>query len=334
MLSKITRSLLLALACALAFAGCDGEMLPDDAGPEDDAGPRQDAGPRDDAGPFDGGEGRDAGPAGDAGPGDAGSGLRQSRVTAWLGSGFLTLDAVDESFAPLVIDAAHGFDHDRTPGETMFVSDGADRLELVDAMGTDIVFGNRTAWVDDIANPISPDLVFAGAVGRSPEMMLGLFGSDTRLYDFAIDRFSAAIPLTESGGRAFTPISATAADLGTGANIIALRAGSPLLHILNGTVFQPFNTAPVTCNGRNAIDADLVVGAEIPGASPPGGADSIILIEGSDAYALDSLDPVCFSDPYELQDQSGAPLRPELAFGIDYDGNGTDDLILIDTVDL
>lgn len=320
------------IALALfALAGCDDDPTTD-AGPGDDGGPALDSGPRADSGPR-----PDAGPSDDAGPGDdagtdAGPGIEQSRLTAVLPTP-LTFDAVDDMGNPLVIDAAHAFDHDTMPGETIFVAAGDTRLQLGVPAGTTVPFVNPVTWVDGASGALMPDLLFAGAIGANPELLIGVFGSDFRVYAFATDSFGDAAMFNEMGAGPFTPISATTVDLGTGASIIALKSGSPNLYVFDGSQFAPFPVAPVRCSDGGAINPTIVVGAEIAGATPPGGADSVLLIEGSSAYALEAVSPaVCFSDALALTDAAGAAVTPEIAFGADFDGNGTDDLILVDRV--
>ncbi|MGE0788983.1 MAG: hypothetical protein AB7S26_25145 [Sandaracinaceae bacterium] len=316
-------------------AGCDDGAPLTDAGPRprDDAGPdRRDSGPRPDAGGFDGGM-DDGGGANDAGV-DGGVEIRQSRMTVVLAPGPLTLPTVDETGAPIVVEAAHAFDHDTTPGETIFVSVAGQRRMAGGLIGPAISFVAAVDWQDVTPSHVEPDVLFAGAVGTSPEYLLGTFGSDLRLYDFATNRFSAPLAMTEMpGGAPFTPISATNVDLGGGALVVALEAGSPNLWVnTGGTAFAAYAEVPVRCSTGAAIQPDLILGAVIPGLSPPG-ADSVILIQGNEAYVLqNSSSGACWSDPYDLMDQDGAPLTPEIAFGVDYDGNGSDDLVLFDTI--
>ncbi len=332
----MNRSFLKILPLVVALTACgDGDPPAVDGGPPaEDAGGRADSGPRPDAGPGDAG-GEDAG-APDAGAPDAGPLVEQTRVTALLSPSIITLHVIDDLGAPLVLEAAHAFDHDTVPGEQFFASTGSDRVQLGPIAAPDVTFTGAVSWADTAGAALSPDLIFAGAIGANPEVLIGTFGSQARLYDFATGRFGDAVPLTESpGGAPFVPISATTVDLGTGAQIVALKAGSDNLYLFDGSAFVAFPVAPTRCSNGTAIHPTIVVGAEIAGQTPPGGADSVILIEGSDAYVLESVSPtVCFGNPYPLVDADGAPVTPELAFGIDYDGNGTDDLILLDRVTL
>lgn len=284
----------------------------------------------------------DAGDAGDAGgPVDSGVGVDASgptfasRVTGIIEGTSITLPIVDGSGAPLLLTTSAAFDHDSAAGESLIASDGPGRRVSASFTTTEATFGTATAWVDGSGATITPDLLFAGALGTGPEVLIGIFGTNARAYDFTANEFGAVVPLVQTGGTPFTPISATTVNvIGTGASIVALTAASPNIFVFNvGTaLFEPVPTAPVICGGGAAIVAEHILGALIPGLMPPGGADSVILIDGSNAHVLQTLDPFCFSDAFPLVDEDGAPVIPEQAYGWDYDGDSDDDVILIDTV--
>lgn len=331
MLSLPYRSL--ALAAVVLLASCGDETDPVDAGRDAgsvDAGSRGDTGPMNDAGPRDDAD-TDAGT--DAGA-DAGMPVTQSRVTVYILPGMVvTFDAVDDTGAPLVITAAGAFDHDGMGGESGFVSSGATRHRANGVTGTDLSFVNPVAWVDGSGAALDPDLILSGTLGVGAPGFVGIFGSDARIYDFGTGVYGAAIPITKTDGSPFTPISATTVDLGTGTAIVALEAATSSLWSFDGTAFANVLPVPATCMTGTTIDANLVVGATLAGFPTPLAVDSVILVEGSDAFVLQQITPaVCFSEAVPIVDEAGASLTPEIAYGIDFDDDMDDDLVIIDTV--
>ena len=338
------------LLVVLLAAGCDGETETDagaDSGRRDsggadtgttDTGPVTDTGPTSDSGPaMD--SGADGGP-GDSGPGDAGDGggtVMQSRATIVLASP-VTLPIVDEAGAPMVLTASAAYDHDTTPGESIFGSDGPNRREMTSVTPPTVTFGAATPWEDGAAAPLDPDFLFAGAIVGSGQALIGVFGTDARIYDFASDAFSMPVALVTTGGTAFSPISATTVNVAPGAPVVAaIHASSPDVWVFNtgSGEFDSIIASPVTCSDGTAIMADHIVAARFAAITPPIGEDSLILISGSDAYLLTTISPgYCFSDAFALVDADGAALTPDAAFGWDFNGDGNDDLILVDTVTL
>ena len=272
----------------------------------------------------------------DAGPPDAGPGTSQSRVTFYvLPDSVTTFFAVDDTGAPLLIEAAGAFDHDAAGGESVFVSSGPTRLTAGVPMGADLPFVNPTPWLDPAGGALDPDFLFGGALGVFPESFVGTFGSEARTYGFVSGRFGDVSPMLDEDGSPFVLASGATVDLGLGSTLIALEVGSPTLYSFDSLLGR-FGAIPgplVTCAASTIIEPSLVVGATLDGFTPPGGAESMILVEGSDAFVLLQITPsVCFSDAVPLVDEAGVSLAPEIAYGIDFDEDGDDDLVLIDTV--
>ena len=290
-----------------------------------------------------GGSSGAAGSGGSAGAGgggtDAGT-VTFSRITAYIPPNIVTFDAETAGGTKLHFDAGAAFDHDGTPGETVFGISADQRWEL---NVNNLRFENQTALVDPLSNPLSPDLVVAGAIGPGNDAFIGIFGDEARIFDFTTGAFGAAAQLDEClGDGGVTPFfasSATMVDLtGSGSPILsATTAGSAALYgfFTAGLCFGIGIGQPVTCSSSANINADIIVGAAIPGVSPidAGAGDALVLIEGTGVHFLQAVSPgVCFSDALPLVDQGGSPLNPDFAFGWDFDGNGSDDLILVDTV--
>ncbi|RLB57162.1 MAG: hypothetical protein DRJ42_01195 [Deltaproteobacteria bacterium] len=321
----------LALSVSLVFAGCGDDGTVADASTDSSTDSSSGDSARPD-GATDSGEDSASPDAGDTGTPAL---TPASRVTALVAGTVITFPVVDEAGAPLLLGASASFDHDATAGQSVIASDGTSQRVSTSFVGPAVTFGPATPWVDEGGAALAPDVLFAGALGTGAPVLMGTFGTDARGYDFVAQEFGAVFPLVQMGGAPFTPISATTVNVtGTGAAIVALSAASPEIFVFNTTTaqFDPIPTAPVTCSAGTAIYADHVLGALLVGFTPPGGVDSVILIDGSDAFLLEDLDPFCFTDAYPLVDASGVSLTPEEAFGWDYDGDGDDDIIMVDTV--
>lgn len=278
----------------------------------------------------------DTGPR-DTGPGDPDTSVpgTASRLTVlFLPGPTLGLSVTSEAGAPLLLTTSAAFDHDGTPAESVIASDGPGRRISGGVTETSVAFSESLPWVDQSGTTVTPDLLFAGALGAGPQLLIGTFGSDARVYDFATDTFGPVVALEQTDGTPFTPTSASTLNLASGTTIVALSAGSPNVFAFDSGTgrFNALTPPPETCSAGTAINADHVLGAVISGRTPPAGADSVVLIEGSNAFLLESVSPLCFSDALPLVDADGASLVPEHAYGFDYDGDGNDDVVMIDTV--
>ncbi len=237
----------------------------------------------------------------------------------------VTIDAVDQSDAPLHFQAGAAYDHDSTVGETLFAASGSDRYRLA----LNAKFTAEGKWTDEASAPVAPDILFSGT--SSLDAFVGVFGSDARQYNFTTNQFGAAtlgLKVNTSGNPALNPVSMTTADVGSGPIVAALRASEAPIYAMNAS--QTFDAAltPVTCAPSSApITPNLVLAAALPGMST---TEDVIVVSGSDAFLLD-LANGCFKGPFALKDADGAPLTPDFAFGLDYDGNGKDDIVIFDT---
>ena len=238
--------------------------------------------------------------------------------------------AEDASGAPLHFQAGAAHDHDGNTVEDIWVSANGTRYTF---NRNTLKFTDPTPFVDQSATPITPDLLVAGDVQGSTERLIGMFGSDARLYNFASSAFTAAVPLVENpGSTPFTPIAADTVDVtGTGSVLTAVKAGSPDLYVYNLTQFAFLNAlTPTICGTATVINTDVILSALLPGG---GGVETVALLDGSNAHRFNDTGPsLCFDPAIPLTDSGGQPLVADFAFGWDWDGNGTDDVVLFDTV--
>ena len=269
------------------------------------------------------------------GPMEAGdaSAATQSRMTVVLPGGTVQLLANDVPGNPLLFQAGAPFDHDGLPGQDIFVAEGSTRWRFDVTLQK---FVEPSTLDDALGAPLAPDLLLSGDLQGSPEQMIGMFGSDARLYNFPAQQFGDAIALLEAlpdaGTTPFTPRSAATVDLtGTGSGVTAVRSGSDALYIfdVNTGLFVSVVASPTSCSAPGpAIRADVIFSAALGVAT-----ETVILIEGSDAWLLDLSGAFpCFNGPIPLVDSSNDPITPDFAFGWDFDGNGTDDVVLFDRV--
>lgn len=331
-----TLGLAFVLCAALACGddddgGTDSGM--EDAGPDTSIG---DGGT--DTGDDDGGTdaGEDAGEdaAVDA-PVDSGPRPRQTRFTAVLATGALSVLAEFDDGSPALLTTAVAHDHMAPPGEDIFASRGSELFRATGLDETTITFGEELPLVDSTGASAEPSIFFDGELTVGTSTLAGVFGANARVYDFSMMEFGGAVPLREAGDVEFRPTSATFVNPGTGVLVLFLKDGDNQIWFLNtatGTIDALLT--PIQCSDDSTIAPDLILGARIPGIGPPELAEELIVISGSNAHVLESISPLCFSDAFPLVDSDGAAVTPDAAFGWDFDDNGTDDIVIVDTVEI
>ena len=323
------------LACAQACGDDDGGMdAGTDAGtdaPMNDGG--VDAG--DDAGDDGGTDAATDAPI-DA-PTDGGPRPRQTRFTAILPTGeSLSLPAQLDDGSPVLLTTSVAHDHAAPPGEDIFASRGSELFRATGFSETTITFGDELPLVDSTGASAEPSIFFSGELSAGTPTLVGVFGSNLRVYDFDAMEFGDPAALREDDGTEFTPTSATFVNPGGGTIVLFLKEGDTQLWFLDLSDFtvDPL-LQPIQCSDSSSIAPDLILGAQLPGAGDPGLAEQLVVIAGSNAHIVESIAPtICFSDGFALVDGDGASLTPDQAFGWDFNDDGNDNLILVDTVEI
>lgn len=304
---------------AFSIAACSDAAPVADAGRGDDAG-RRDAGARD--------AGRDDAGGDDAGRDDAGGSAPQSMITVMLTAGPVTFGAVDEGGAPLVFQAGASFDGDGDGSEEIYTVSG---VEMYSLDVTSRTFRDPVELVDDRGMPFAPATLFAGALGTGAPLFIGTSGTNARVYDFARHAFGpplALVEVTDMMGTTtpFEPEYAAFVNYRVSV-VAAFRTGTdPGLYILDPELrFVNALPMPRTCVGATDVDASILVSARVSGSTD----DRVLFIAGSSAYLLSLEGSICLEPAPALQDESGAPIEPRLAFPADFNGDGTDEVIYV-----
>lgn len=328
----------LGLACVLSCALACG----DDDGGTDAGGDTGVDAPMGDGG-TDAGEdaGEDAGDdaATDAevdAPIDSGPRPRQTRFTAILPTGdSLSLLAAYDDGEPALLTTAAAHDHEAPAGEDIFASRGSELFRATAFSETTITFGEELPLVDSTGASAEPSIFFSGELSAGTPTLAGVFGSDARVYDFTEMEFGDPAGLREDGDVEFFPTSATFVNPGGGTIILFLKEDDPQIWFLDLSDFTiDALVQPIQCSDDSSITPDLILGAQLPGLGDPLLAEQLVVISGSNAHIIETVAPLCFSDGYPLVDGDGAALTPDLAFGWDFNDDGNDNLILVDTVEI
>lgn len=328
----------LGLACALCCALACGD---DDGGTDAGSDTGVDAPIGDAANDVGGDAGEDAGDdaATDAGtdaPTDAGPRPRQTRFTAILPTGdSISLLAQWEDGEPALLTTAAAHDHEEPAGEDIFASRGSELFRAIAFSETAITFGDERPLVDSTGASAEPDIFFSGELSAGVPTLVGVFDSDARVYDFAEMEFGDAAGLREDGDVEFTPTSGTFVNPGGGTITLFLKEGDTQIWFLDLSDFtiDPL-VQPIRCSDDSSIAPDQILGAQLPGLGDPLLAEQLVVISGSNAHIIETVAPLCFSDGYPLVDGDGAALVPDQAFGWDFNDDGNDNLILVDTVEI
>lgn len=261
---------------------------------------------------------------------------RQTRITAILPTGAISLLAQFEDGMPALMQTGVAHDHEAPPGEDIFASRGSELYRATMFTATNIIFGDERPLVDGGGASAEPSIFFSGELAAGVPTMAGVFGSTARVYDFTAMSFGDPVLLRETGDVEFTPSSATFVNPGGGTIVLFLKEGDSQIWFLNtatGTIDALVQ--PIQCSDDSSINPDLILGASLPGLAPPGVADALAVVQGSDIFLLEEIAPaICFSDAIPLTDGGGASLAPDIAFGWDFNDDGTDNVILVDTVEI
>ncbi|MGE3634229.1 MAG: hypothetical protein AB7P00_30295 [Sandaracinaceae bacterium] len=296
--------------------GCDGaSMTADDAGPPGSDAGRADAGRRD-AGPPDPTDaGTDAGPP--LGP--------RSVITLLLRTGPITVDALDEDGAPLVLSTGYGTDD----GEIHFVSDST--LYRFDRAMRRLV-EPQPLLSNDESSQIAIDLMVDGVIGGA-QIVLGIDGTDAFLWQSAPatgnPRFGAPVSFQQkatmsSPAMPFTPPAVAIASLDNLAFFPVAISEDGTSFMLEATAgsftYLPLPGGILICDSAVALTPELMTQGVLPGA-PAATEPTLLLIDGDTVYPRRAND-VCFEEGIQLLDEASSVIdAPTIAFAVNFDAS-------------
>lgn len=254
-------------------------------------------------------------------PSDSDPPVEALRLTVGTPSGPFTLPLLDAMGLPVQATAAVAFDEDQDGAEELYLSNGTTRWRL----DTDtLALVDPVDWLGPDGTPYTPDLLLSGTFAAEA-LLIGVVESEARVYDVDTQRFSEpfALPYQNPKSGLFTPTTLTVLHLvADNGSMLGIDDDGALVIDLN--LLQFFEYAPMAevCSSGEPIAASLVVALNDgrPGPFP----ESLIVVADETAFTGD--EARCFDEGAPILDQDGQPVAPLFGVGVDFDGDGLDDL--------